>query len=380
MNNEHLTIGLMKKFFVLFLFFSGIIFAQNVVSIPTNFYKRFEGNIAGKYKITMQLFKEDTLVKGSYFYNNIGQPIEFWWLKSKIDDAGNIYLEETTENFDTNYQMIPSGIFKGKFVGENKIEGEWFQNNSNKKLPFSLTESYPEGSAKFDIIYKTKSYKDASIKIAFPLMKDFPDSSVQNNINDFINSVYQFSFGDTTRKYSSIEEVMDAFIQSYKDEVENNKDLPEDYHPQYFSDFNLEVLLNQNYILSFKSTETWFEGGAHPLTNFNYLSFNLHTGKEINLDDIFKPGYKKKFNEIGEEIFRKHFDLEKNKSLNDQGFWFDNDFKLNENFSFQKGGIEFLFNPYEVAAYAYGAIKIFIKYSDVKDYIKDASILNELLK
>ncbi len=63
--------------------------------------------------------------------------------------------------------------------------------------------------------------------------------------------------------------------------------------------------------------------------------------------------------------------------LNDAGYWFDkNNFELNDNFLIKKNGLLFVFNPYEIAAYVYGAIEVFIPYKEIKDLIKDDSVLN----
>jgi hypothetical protein len=84
---------------------------------------------------------------------------------------------------------------------------------------------------------------------------------------------------------------------------------------------------------------------------------------------------------IAENKFRRLFNIPANKDLINAGFFFNKGiFRLNDNYSFSNYGITFKFNPYEVAAYVYGAPEITIPYSEIKNLIKPVSILGKFLK
>ncbi|MCB0300152.1 MAG: DUF3298 domain-containing protein, partial [Calditrichaeota bacterium] len=57
-------------------------------------------------------------------------------------------------------------------------------------------------------------------------------------------------------------------------------------------------------------------------------------------------------------------------------FFFENNrFELNDNFRIGDNGLEFLFNPYEIAPYAFGAMTLELPYSEIGDLLSKSEYL-----
>ncbi len=350
-------------------------------NLPQNFYKHLEGKIGGNLNIVMNLIRTDSVLRGSYYYLNNGRPIKFTD-KSRIDKNGNIHLEEDGEKWDDNYNKIVTGIFNGKFERDGKITGSWEKPGSDKTLKFELKETYENGSAKFDVKSFYRSYKDslAKILIVYPVMAA-NDGEVEQKINYDIEKILQDTYSPDTVRYKNADTMMASFINRYTDLVKEMSGKYPDYHPRFDDMYITSILHNRNNLLVTEDFSFTYEGGAHPLTTIYYDNYDLQTGDKLRLDDLFKTGYRKEFNKIGEKQVRKYLNIGPDVNLEEAGLFIKSgEFNVNSNFEINKAGITFLFNQYEIAPYALGQIKISIPFNQIKEYIKDGSLLSELLK
>jgi hypothetical protein len=375
-----------KIFFI--IIFSATAFAQNdSIKLPKYFYKNFEGTIGEKFSIKVNLIKCDSLLKGFYYYTNKKKPI-FFTYDSKIDDKGNILIKGNTNNYDSLYRPITPGKYTGKFINEKEITGKWESSNGKKILPFKLIEVYPEGSVQIEMKYLSKEFADTSIKpptsisFLYPQIILIKNKGIQDKINKSImNALLEYNNEENEIvRYRNLEERIDSFMTDFKAARDSMKSLYADYNIGWESDYEITISVNENGILSLQCLTYAFLGGAHGSTFIDYLNFDLATGNEIKINDLFKDDYKTNLNRLGEKIFRKKFDVAPGKNLEDAGFWFKNNkFALNDNFGFTVAGILFQFNQYEIAPYVFGAPDVVIPYNKLKDIIKDGSILSKFL-
>jgi hypothetical protein len=103
--------------------------AGQTLIIP-DFKKSYEGSINNKYQINMNLTKTGNVLSGSYSYATIGTAIK---VAGSIDDKGSIVLNE----YSDSEKLL--GTFNGNYRPEG-ISGNWNRANSDKLLPFLLTE------------------------------------------------------------------------------------------------------------------------------------------------------------------------------------------------------------------------------------------------
>ena len=48
-----------------------------------------------------------------------------------------------------------------------------------------------------------------------------------------------------------------------------------------------------------------------------------------------------------------------------------NEFKISDNFYISPNGVTFVYAPYEVAAYAYGSVKVHFTFDEISPFLKD---------
>jgi hypothetical protein len=352
----------MKYLLFCLLFLNITLNAQNQ---EKSFYKLLKGKLGEEY-ITMNLIVTDTIIRGNYYRGN-SDLINFDY-SSKIDKNG-IFIIPDQITYDEEYNPVPEGVFTGTLIGD-KAEGFYKNQKTGQEVPFLLAEDYSNGSLSFTYEYYSKTLdSSASIEIAYPYL--IQKSSAAGKINQKIREMV---IGEDDIKKDN-KTILNEYIEYYKETL---KDIAiegiEDYHPVFYKSTISEVGLNEKGILSLSCFHSNYEGGAHPNSAILLKSYFLESGEEIKLDDIFEGNYLSVFNKIGERELRNYYQINEDIPLEEAGFWFENGFKLNDNFYLLKNGLKFIFNQYEIAAYALGAPEIFIKYDEIKSYIRSGGV------
>ncbi|MGO8786269.1 MAG: DUF3298 domain-containing protein [Terriglobia bacterium] len=170
--------------------------------------------------------------------------------------------------------------------------------------------------------------------------------------------------GDTIAE--SQEELFQDFIDREKDFRDQG-----DSDVGFWFERKVAVVYESANVLSLSRGQSGDTGGAHPNGRVDYANFRPSTGEPIRLRDIFKAGFEKSLNSIGEVRFRAFENLDPKASLRENNFWFPNDrFQLNDNFFIDGKGLTFQYNSYEVNCFACGAPSVFLSYSDLRNLIR----------
>jgi hypothetical protein len=117
-----------------------------------------------------------------------------------------------------------------------------------------------------------------------------------------------------------------------------------------------------------------YTGGAHPNSFKSLHIFDGKSGEEKDIKSFVSDSVAllKKV----ESTFKKVEKLAENADLEEQGYFLLNHkFFLPANYTFTREGIWFYYNPYEIAAYARGAIEFIIPYSELEGIVKKELIL-----
>ncbi len=139
---------------------------------------------------------------------------------------------------------------------------------------------------------------------------------------------------------------------------------------------DLEVKLNQNGLFGLQSTHFSYTGGAHGNTFIDNQTYSLDKGTLLALDSLLKLDEKPAFIAFCESKFREEREIGGQESLDAHGFWFEKDsFRISDNYSYSKQGLELIYNSYEIAPYAYGTIKITLSSSEIEPFIKAKYLL-----
>ncbi len=206
----------------------------------------------------------------------------------------------------------------------------------------------------------------SSIDIEYPIVHG--DTEVSANINaaikDFV--IESLFLGEDERpSAANIEEAAKQFILAYRDH-KNEFEFDMEYEAEVtilpsFSNEDLLCLSMFNYL---------FTGGAHGYGMGTYKNFDLKTGELISKEMLFNDF--SAFEAFAEKKFREENDIPAQGSINATGFWFEKDrFYLPENLGFTEEGLVFIYNQYDIASYAAGAISIEIPWEDLQPYLAD---------
>jgi len=199
--------------------------------------------------------------------------------------------------------------------------------------------------------------------ISYPVFAD-------QKINQFIEQKVMNSANEGEH-YTSYAGFTNAFVKNFDDFSKENKA----YAQTWFMNGKVEVVAQRPQYLSLLYTYVNYEGGAHPNSSFTYLNYNPVSHQEIILDSLIKPGSMPKLTAIAEKIFRKNEKIAPDASLKDSYFFENDKFSLNQNFTITKEGLKFLYNPYEIKAYAFGTTELLIPFAELKEIARPNSLI-----
>ncbi|HRO41947.1 MAG TPA: RsiV family protein [Flavipsychrobacter sp.] len=325
------------------------------------FYKRLGGTIASQ-PVVLHLHKTDRGYNAVYYYKNVGQ-----WLALSVDSvlADSIYFSE----YQHSDNWTASGANNAQwqcYFAQDTLQCFWISPDRKKSFAFTLLENYPEGSLKLS----TESYADSVI--AFANNKESPMAKTEVTFvtasgNDWLNTNLKKILGfDTTKNFA---EGFAANNKKYFEEYKENLPQADDTTiPLAVYDYarlqDVFVRYNENGFAVLEHAYYEFSGGAHGNYFSSFHCFDIGNKKQLALADIVTAD-SATMQPIVEQYFRKQYRM--NASL--KQILFEDHLALTNNFYLTDKGIGFLYNPYEVAAYAVGQINVFVPYGELKKYL-----------
>lgn len=148
----------------------------------------------------------------------------------------------------------------------------------------------------------------------------------------------------------SLDALGDALLAEY---AAFRREFP-DLEATWALDRTVEVVYANDRILSLRSDEYSYLGGAHPNSARMQWVVDLASGNTLELEDLLIEGYQSELRRLGEIAFRAARGLAPTESL-EEAFWFEgNRFALNDNWTVVDSGLAFRFDAYEVSSYALG--------------------------
>lgn len=209
----------------------------------------------------------------------------------------------------------------------------------------------------------------AYAKIVYPVFSD-------QKLNQLVEQKAIVAAGQVdANKQKTYKELAGSFIAGFDSISEETGGA----QAAWFLDDQTKVLVNQPDYLCLEHSNVNYAGGAHPNSAMVYWNIDPKTLKEITLESLIKEGSLPELNTIAEKIFRKNEKLSPTASLKDTYFFEKDTFALNRNFTITKEGLKFLYNPYEIKAYAYGSTELLIPFSELKTVAKPNTLLSPTL-
>lgn len=123
-------------------------------------------------------------------------------------------------------------------------------------------------------------------------------------------------------------------------------------------------------ILTVRQETYTYSGGAHPNTQMTLQSFSRRTGHALQLTEVVSDTTA--LLKLVEQAFRKAQDIRPGQDLEEAGYFLrDGQFFLPGTFGIGRDGLIFLYNPYEIAAYAVGPISVTVPYGELKKIVRE---------
>lgn len=211
---------------------------------------------------------------------------------------------------------------------------------------------------------------DDSIKIDDNLTATFSSSVlVFPQIKDkvLLDSIYARE-EILTSDYSK-ENILEKLNAKKNKLFEETKASIKDYKPNFKQTWTensqMKLFSHENDLLTLVYTGDGYSGGAHGYYYEFYDIFDLKNNKKIQLSEVVIDSKDTIWSKILMDNFLKN-DLENGQAQ----MLLVKDIPLNDNFYFDKDNLYFLYNQYEITAYAAGPVLIKIPFSTVKPLMK----------
>lgn len=210
----------------------------------------------------------------------------------------------------------------------------------------------------------TNQYADTTkAVIKYPTFKN-------DSLNNYIKKEV-FGYISKEEKVTSYQDIATSFVKGYDDFFKEEPTTAQ----WWFLLIDIKVLHQSSNYIALQRTHADYTGGAHGNTMISFINFNPKNNLPVTLDSLIEPNKKAELLKVAETIFRRDKKLTATESLEGK-FYFDKGiFSLPENFYISNKGVEFLYNAYEIDAYAAGITKLTIPFADLKNIAKPNSLL-----
>ncbi len=215
-------------------------------------------------------------------------------------------------------------------------DNEWFIIDIDINLPTS------QFSTANDII--TKSLVEEFMG------KKFAELSPSSIVDAYADTTYEY-FRETNIAYQyEMDEMFDEDEDDLKDILKYEETLK--IYPSHFIGDSIVSYVRELYI---------YQGGMHGLFTKIFAPFNIKTGQRIHLADLYPS--KTDIEQLTDALHTSASKLrDEGKLPNEDDDFFSNELiEPSDNFYLTDSTAVFIYNPYEIAPYAYGLIEIPVK-------------------
>ncbi|MDP2687897.1 MAG: DUF4163 domain-containing protein [Aequorivita sp.] len=231
--------------------------------------------------------------------------------------------------------------------------------NQEKNIEFS-SESFTEKELP---ICKNSKCPEVTINYVEIIGDEEVSEKINIKIKNFIYSSLLMG-EDTIPTAKSIQEAATGFIEVYNADKVQFPDMA----GEYFAEISVTEIYTSKKHLCFEMRQYLFTGGAHGYGTTSFLNIDPQTGEELTSNELFKNN--KEFTAFAEKQFRAEQKITKDHSINENGFWFENDeFYLPKSVGFTQDSVIFVYNQYDIASYADGPIELKIALKEVEPFL-----------
>jgi hypothetical protein len=252
-------------------------------------------------------------------------------------------------------------------------------NSSGKKEATGEGIALAQGNLVIREFGSCDTTKNQGVSVSVSLWEPLDSSRVSEVINGILTqkSIERInSYADSASiaanpgAKKSVKDAFAVFQKNYDDFKKEFSDAPGCWQVDLTGD---TVMVTPKWLF-YQLDHFAFTGGAHPNSFRSYHAFDGKTGEEKQMKSFIADSAA--LLQLVEKHFRKEEKLADTINLEAAGYFLLNHrFFAPANYVFTRDGILFYYNPYEIAAYARGAIQFTIPYSELEGIVKKQEIL-----
>ncbi|GAB3637017.1 hypothetical protein GCM10027422_26070 [Hymenobacter arcticus] len=242
----------------------------------------------------------------------------------------------------------------------------------------------PAGSVTFAVRYLADSLaaypKDPeSPKARFSLQALVPTGGAATTSNALQANILRDLRGDTLGTLAAptlptlYKQQRDLFFKGYREDLADVLTTSPDERPSatlnYADQAATYVLYQQGNLLSLGFFSYYYSGGAHGQNGTLAASYDLRTGRRLRYDDIFKPTAAAQLPALLGQAVRPLMGLAPGAPLDKE--LFVSEMPVTHNVFLTAGGVAFIYEPYEIASYAQGEVRVFLPLSAVRALLRE---------
>jgi len=167
------------------------------------------------------------------------------------------------------------------------------------------------------------------------------------------------------------------YFKNYREDAADSRPTPADtagigaYAPglNYENQTATYVLYQQGNLLSLGFFRYDYSGGAHGSYGTTGASYDLRTGRRLRYADIFRPEAARQLPALLARAVRPLVGLQPDEPLNKQ--LMVSKMSVTHNVFLTEGGAVFIYQPYEIAAYSQGEIRVFLPLSELLPLLRE---------
>lgn len=334
---------------------------EAIRALPSAFYKRLEGTIGDK-AVVFHLNRSAMVWDGVYTMDGSIRRLMFDTLKTDTAIFEEIRFNDYYQG--RNKQPLVTLIWNGSgFDGMYKLPG-----SAGEKIV--LKENYPAGAEKLSLTTFIDSVS------AFPKKEDSPKAVFAvthlRASNKWLEARLQLALGieqNIVTWNDGLRQMKTEYFKKYTTEIADAMKYQPDSNSGSFNQFDrteMRVQYNDNGFTVIDVFRSNYTGGAHG----NYFStmhnLDVKNQQVLKLSDIIHTD-SVTLQKLVEKYFRQQYNVKPKEKLTK--VLFDKFLKPSANFFFNKNGLSFIYNPYEIASYAQGQMMVFIPVAALKPYL-----------
>jgi len=236
-------------------------------------------------------------------------------------------------------------------------------------------------------LFNDASKPGCELNINFAYITKASGKALQDSVN---NTLLATCFGNEyvgKDPKAAVRAFKAAYVKGYKNDVEqfyleDKKNNPGDElnHAWYNYSKSIESksIFNKDGVLVCKIDTYDYTGGAHGNYASLFLNFDLLTGKQIHLKDLFNEGYEEELTRLLLAELEKSNKVTTEAELEEIGYFITEPLSPTENFYLNEDGISFFYNVYEIAPYVMGTTTIKLSFQAVESLMKEINPADEL--